>query len=101
MLEAQCALAEAGVIQEQYDSIEDLVRDGNNLGFVLDEQGQGAEHWRERFDAALEYEECDRLRLALDISQNLNCYELDMYISKNSVMLSETTWGNPYPPSLL
>lgn len=75
LLEAQCALAEAGVIQEQYDSIEDLVRDGNNLGFILDEQGQGAEHWRERFAAALEYEECDRLRLALDISQNLNCYE--------------------------
>ena len=75
LLEAQCALAEAGVIQEQYDSIEDLVRNGNNLGFVLDEQGQGEPNWLEKFAAALEYEGCDTLKFALDISQNLQCYE--------------------------
>lgn len=75
LLEARCVLPEAGAVQNQYDSIEDLVRDGNSLGFILDERVQGAEHWRERFAAALEYEGCHTLRFALDISQNLDCYE--------------------------
>lgn len=75
LLEARCVLPEAGAVQNQYDSIEDLVRDGNNLGFVLDERGQGERHWMEKFAAALEYESCHTLRFALDISQNLNCYE--------------------------
>lgn len=75
LLEARCVLPEAGAVQNQYDSIEDLVRDGNNLGFILDERGQGAAHWLERFAAALEYEGCHTLRFALDISQNLDCYE--------------------------
>ena len=75
LLEARCILPEAGDIQEQYDSIEDLVFDGNNLGFILDERGQGAEHWMDQFAAALEYEGCRSLRFALDISQNLACYD--------------------------
>lgn len=32
-------------------------------------------HFMERFAAALEFEHCRDLRLALDISQNLHCYE--------------------------
>lgn len=75
LLETRCVLPEAGDIAEQYDCIEDLVLDGNNLGVVLDECGQGAEDWIERFAAALEYESCHSLRFALDIFQNLNCYE--------------------------
>ena len=75
LLEARCVLPEAGAVQNQYDSVEDLVCDGNSLGFILDERGQGAEHWRDRFAAALEYESCHTLRHALDISQNLDCYE--------------------------
>lgn len=75
LLEARCILPEAGDIAQQYESIEDLVFDGNNLGFILDERGQGAEHWMDRFAAALEYEGCRSLRFALDISQNLACYD--------------------------
>lgn len=75
LLEARCVLPEAGSLQGQYDSIENLVFDGNNLGIILDERGQGAAHWLERFAAALEYEGCHTLRFALDISQNLDCYE--------------------------
>lgn len=75
LLDARCVLPEAGNLQGQYASIEDLVFDGNNLGFILDERGQGAAHWLERFAAALEYEGCHTLRFALDISQNLDCYE--------------------------
>lgn len=75
LLDARCVLPEAGNLQGQYASIEDLVFDGNNLGIILDERGQGAAHWLERFAAALEYEGCHTLRFALDISQNLDCYE--------------------------
>jgi len=75
LLEARCILPEAGNLMEQYDSVIELVRDGDNLGFVMEEQGQGELHWREKFAAALEYENCHTLRFALDISQNLHCYE--------------------------
>lgn len=75
LLEARCILPEAGNLMEQYSSVTELVRDGDNLGFVLDEQGQGEPHWLEKFAAALEYEGCHTLKFALDISQNLRCYE--------------------------
>ena len=75
LLEARCILPEAGNLMEQYDSIRELMRDGDNLGFVLNERGQGMPHFMERFAAALEYEDCRTLRFALDISQNLQCYE--------------------------
>nr|WP_326184159.1 hypothetical protein [uncultured Oscillibacter sp.] len=75
LLDAQCILLEAGNLMEQYDNAVDLVNDGNDLGYVLDEQGQGMPHFMERFAAALEYEDCRDLRHALDISQNLHCYE--------------------------
>ena len=55
---------------------EDLIRDGNDLGFLLEEQGQGMPDFMERFTAALEYEGCHRLKEALDIAENLNCYDL-------------------------
>jgi len=75
LLDAICILPEAGDLMEQYDSITELVRDGNNLGYIMDEQGQGEKHWMEKYSAALEYEDCRTLRFALDISQNLQCYE--------------------------
>lgn len=75
VLEARCILPEAGSLMEQYDSATELVRDGDSLGFVLDEQGQGEPNWLKKFAAALEYEGCHTLKFALDISQNLHCYE--------------------------
>ena len=75
LLEALCILPEAGNLMEQYDDIRDLLQDGHNLWYVLDEQGQGMPQWREKFAAALELESCRDLRLALDISQNIVCYE--------------------------
>lgn len=75
LLEARCILPEAGDLMTQYSSVTDLVRDGDNLGYVMDEQGQGEPHWMEKFAAALEYEDCRTLKFALDISQNLRCYE--------------------------
>lgn len=75
LLEARCILPEAGNLMEQYDSIEELIRDGDNLGFMLDERGQGMENFMDKLASALEYEDCRTLRFALDISQNLACYE--------------------------
>ncbi len=75
LLDARCILPEAGDLMKQYNSVTELVRDGDNLGIVLEEQGQGEAHWMEKFAAALEYEDCRSLRFALDISQNLSCYE--------------------------
>ena len=42
---------------------------------MLQEQGQGEPHFLEKFRAALEYEQCHELKLALDIASNLNCYD--------------------------
>lgn len=75
LLEAQCILPEAGDLTAQYSSVSELVRDGNNLGHIMDERGQGEPHWLEKFAAALEYEDCRTLKFALDISQNMHCYE--------------------------
>jgi len=60
---------------EQYDTLEKLVWEGNNLGYVLEERGQGMPHFLDHLRAALEYERCDRLDYALDIPQNLRCYD--------------------------
>jgi len=75
LLDAKCILPEAGDLMTQYNCVTELAMDGSNLGYVMDEQGQGEKHWKEKFFAALNYEDCHTLRFALDISQNLDCYE--------------------------
>ena len=75
LLDARCILPQAGNLMEQYDNVADLIYDGISLGFVLDEHGQGSPDFMERYTAALELEHCRTLRLALDISQNLKCYD--------------------------
>ncbi len=75
LLDARCVLPQISGLMEQYDSVADLIYDGTNLGYVLDERGQGTIHFMERYAAALELEDCHDLRLALDISQNLDCYD--------------------------
>lgn len=75
VLEARCRIPQLGELMEQYEDAEELVIDGNDLGYILDEQGQGMPHFTERYAAALEYENCHDLRFALDIAQNLHCYE--------------------------
>ena len=75
LLDAQCILPEAGNLMEQYDNLADLLYDGQELGYVLAERGQGSPSFMERFAAALELEHCRDLRFALDISQNRQCYD--------------------------
>lgn len=76
LLDAQCILPEVGNLMEQYDRPSDLIYDGQNLGFVLDERGQGMQNFMELYAGALEYEGCASLAEALDIAENLNRYEL-------------------------
>lgn len=75
LLEAECVLPGVTGLAGQFNSLETLIWNGNNLGFVLDEQGQGTPYFMERFLSALELEGCTRLDEALDISQNLDCYD--------------------------
>ena len=76
LLEAQCIIPELQESAEQYEDLEQLVRDGNDLGYVLDEQGQGQPNFLEKYFAAMELERCDTIAMALDIAQNLNCYDM-------------------------
>lgn len=75
LLDIRCSLPEISVGLDEYQDLADLIYDGNNLGCALQEQGQGQPHYLEKFRSALEYEHCHDLRLALDIAQNLNCYD--------------------------
>lgn len=75
LLDAHCILTQITDLAAQYDELEKLVRDANNLGYILDERGQGMRWFDEKFCAALDHEQCDRLDFALDITQNLHCYD--------------------------
>ncbi len=75
LLEAKCCLDSIAALPEQYESLEQLIEDGNNLGYVLEEHGQGMACFEDRLLAAMALEDCTRLDEALDISQNLRCYD--------------------------
>ena len=75
LLDVRCSLPELSIGLDEYQDLADLIYDGNDLGYVLQEEGQGEPHFLEKFRAALEYEHCHDLKLALDIASNLNCYD--------------------------
>ena len=74
-VDVDCALPQLTNILSQYDSAGELVRHAIDFGYVWAEQGQGEAHWLEKWQAVLELEDCHRLDRALDLSQNLHCYE--------------------------
>ena len=92
LLEAKCILPEVRNIADYYDSLADLIYDGQNLGFALDERGQGMPHFMEKFAAALEYEGCHTLADAVDISQNLSCYNLIPEAEFHDYAMQELQW---------
>ena len=73
-LEVDCCLPQLTGILDQYDSASELVRHAIDFGYVWAEQGQGAPHWLDKWQAVLELEDCHRLDLALDLAQNLQHY---------------------------
>lgn len=74
-VDVDCCLPQLTDILSQYDSAGDLVRHAIDFGYVWAERGQGEPHWVEKWQAVMELEDCHRLDLALDLAQNLHCYE--------------------------
>lgn len=75
LLDAKCIFPSITELKNQYDSIEELIENANNLGYACDEQDQGKDFYMEHLESAMEIEGCTRLDFALDISQNLDCYD--------------------------
>ncbi|MCI8650733.1 MAG: hypothetical protein HFG20_11530 [Anaerotruncus sp.] len=75
LLEAECCLPQITALTEQYDNLQELIYDGQSLGLVLEENRRETPYFIERLLAALEYEKCNQLAEALEISQNLNHYD--------------------------
>lgn len=76
LVDARCVLPEAGDLIEQYiGAVGELIDEGTELGLSLDQKDQGAPCFMERYAAALALEGCQNLKLALDISINLRCYD--------------------------
>lgn len=73
-LEVDCCLPQLTDILSQYDSAGELVRHAIDFGYVWTEQGQGQPRWLDKWLTVLELEDCHRLDLALDLSQNLQHY---------------------------
>ena len=74
-VDVDCALPQITGILTQYDSAHALVRHAIDFGYVWAEQGQGEPYWMEKWQTVMELEDCHRLDLALDLAQNLHCYE--------------------------
>lgn len=62
ILDAKCVFSEAGNLMEQYDDPVELIHDGNNLGFLLDERAQGMQDYERKLAAAMEYDDCHTLK---------------------------------------
>ena len=75
LLDTRCTFPKLVGLMD-YSDLADLIYDGQNLGILLDECGQGQPHFMERLQAALELENCDSLKGTLDIAENLHCYDL-------------------------
>ncbi len=73
--DTRCVLSGVGNLMEQYTDAADLIYDGNELWLFLDNQYQGFPNYMEHLSAAMEYENCHDLRSALNIAQNIQCYE--------------------------
>ena len=63
LLDARCILPQIGNLMVQYSEIPDLLYDGIELGFVLDQKGQGMPHFAGRYAAALELERSEERRV--------------------------------------
>ena len=75
LLEARCSLPGITGLEASYEGrLEDLIYDGQNLGFVLQEQNHGQKGFLQTYLWVLEYERCTTLPAALDAAQHLDRY---------------------------
>ena len=77
LLEARCSLPGITGLEDAYAGrLEDLIYDGQNLGFILQEQNQGQKGFLQTCLWALEHEGCTTLPAALNVAQSLNQYQV-------------------------
>ena len=77
LLEARCSLPGITGLEDAYAGrLEDLIYDGQNLGFILQEQNQGQKDFLQTYLWALEHEGCTTLPAALEIAQCLDRYQV-------------------------
>lgn len=96
LLDARCVLPCVQGLTGQYAKLNDLIDDGQELGFLLDQRGQGDPNFLERFAAALEFEDCRRLSDAVCIGRDLDNYELvsvDAFLDQIQQELDREEWA--------
>ena len=77
LLEARCSLPGITGLEASYEGrLEDLIYDGQNLGFILQEQNQGQKDFLQTYLWALECKGCTTLPAALDAAQSLDRYQV-------------------------
>ena len=77
LLEARCSLPGITGLETAYEGrLDDLIYDGQNLGFILQEQNQGQKDFLQTYLWALEHEHCTTLPGALDVAQGLHHYKI-------------------------
>lgn len=95
LLDARCILPCVQNLTGQYHDLSDFIYDGQNLGFLLNERGQGSPDFLERFAAALELESCRRLNDAVNIAGDLSGYDVisrDNFLDNVTEELSKQAW---------
>lgn len=91
-VDVDCCLPQLRDILSQYDSAAELIRHAIDFGYVWAEQGQGEPRWLDKWQAVMELEDCHRLDYALDLAQNLHCYNFlprDMELADYGKMLAK------------
>ena len=77
LLEARCSLPGITGLETAYEGrLDELIYDGQNLGFILREQNQGQKGFLQTYLWALEREGCTTLPAALEIAQCLDRYQV-------------------------
>ena len=76
--DAKCILPEAGNLMEQYSDPVELVNDGNNLGYLLDERAQGMQNYEQKLAAAMEYEDCRTLKDVIGCAEDIRRFSFLM-----------------------
>ena len=96
LLDARCILPCVRDLASQYSSLAGLIYDGQELGIILDERGQGSPDFLERFAAALDLENCCRLDDAVNIAGDLSSYDVisrDRFLDQVTQELSGQAWA--------
>ena len=75
LLDARCILPQVCDFKEYFDNIKDLINCGQVLDWLLYVYGRDLPDFMERCTAVLELENCRSLPLAMDITENLKCYD--------------------------